>query len=403
MISTSAVLVTPALRSDAGYREPLLRLIVPATLATDWMPTASRRIWWLESRGGRRFLRGVGDILGTRIEAGDEGQGPKLLLYLDHRTCERVSWPTQREDAINVSGAFPSYGFAPLSESDERYLDEVRYGAARPISIVGAQRHFRRLWAQTVNKRKPIAESRPSAADVARYVRHYFATSELFRVDNRDPFNTAARMLCGEGSGDHAGRVCEMPCLREVPFYGPIGPRVANMAPSVEHESRPHRDASERHSFILRALAATIRQEGFVPEYNRLIDLAVCSRECDVLFEVKSTNEGTFREQARAAVGQLLEYGFQWNRTFGRDVRLAAVLEVTTSPQVVKATRAFLSAIGITLITWQRGTRGFSPNLRELIQPSASLGSRSLNGVRSAFWQNGVCDREQIPYVNSPD
>jgi hypothetical protein len=143
----------------------------------------------------------------------------------------------------------------------------------------------------------------------------------------------------------------------------------------------------------VRALAAVLREKGLAPRYNRLVDVAVTRTGCDLLFEVKTTTAATFREQARAAVGQLLEYGFYWKRTRARDVRLIAVLEASANPMDVKAAEAFLSSVGITLVTWHDGIGGFSVNLREMICSSQPSCSGSLNKSGPSLRQDGVCDR----------
>lgn len=392
MRAGSCAVVTPAARHPVAIRQPLARLVLPIGLNTQWNSVGMRRVWWLESKGERRFLRAMCEVESTYVEENRERGEGRLVLHLAESTSERISWPGRSDGVLHTVESLPAYGIVPLSEAVEGRLEDLRYDASTVSGGVGARRKMKRLLAQTAGEREPLPATRLSVVDAARYVRHYFARAELFRVETQDPFDVAARVLSGVPLAVDRHRSAEMPGLRKIGMGKPSLPPFVRSIASVSSQSTELERSARRHSLIVQELAAVLYEFGYRPEYNRHVDVVVTTPNTDVLFEVKSTREGTFREQARAAVGQLFEYRYQWNRTRGRDVRLAAVLEATTSAQDQKSVEGFLSSLGIRLVLWHGINAGFSSTLRELLLTLRASSGPATSKARSSLRQHGICD-----------
>lgn len=86
--------------------------------------------------------------------------------------------------------------------------------------------------------------------------------------------------------------------------------------------------ASERadnaHRHLVNLVARRIKQQGSIPRYNYLIDLATRFDNTDYIFEMKSLTTSNARSQLRSGLSQLYEYRYFQNLP---DAKLVLVVE----------------------------------------------------------------------------
>lgn len=75
--------------------------------------------------------------------------------------------------------------------------------------------------------------------------------------------------------------------------------------------------ASERadnaHRHLVNLVADKVREKGFIPKYNHIIDLATKVESSDYIFEMKSITETNSKSQVRTGLSQLYEYSYLQN------------------------------------------------------------------------------------------
>jgi hypothetical protein len=71
--------------------------------------------------------------------------------------------------------------------------------------------------------------------------------------------------------------------------------------------------ANAAHTHLVNTLAERIRQAGYLPRYNQLIDLATDIDTRPYIFEMKSIQDSNKRAQVRRGLSQLYEYRYIQN------------------------------------------------------------------------------------------
>ncbi len=71
--------------------------------------------------------------------------------------------------------------------------------------------------------------------------------------------------------------------------------------------------AENAHLSLVNITALKIRQRGFLPRSNQIIDLAARYENIDYIFEMKSITESNYRSQIRKGISQLYEYRYLQN------------------------------------------------------------------------------------------
>jgi hypothetical protein len=181
-------------------------------------------------------------------------------------------------------------------------------------------------------------------------------------VEGLDPFEVAAHAIVGMplSSGLVVSATTPMPAFRHICGGEPVIKTGVDADHVQSSSRRALEEATCRHQQLVQTLASAVRRFGLQPCFNRYVDLAVLSGCADVLFEVKTTDENNFLDQARAAVGQLLEYRYRLTHSDeGRRVRLVAVLEAVGSRVEEEFARGFLLGVGVELVLWRGRAVGF--------------------------------------------
>ena len=88
-----------------------------------------------------------------------------------------------------------------------------------------------------------------------------------------------------------------------------------------------HTPNSSRHQEILDELRDRLKQIGFDPKYDGLVDCIVEATDADIYFEVKSTSPESVVHQARTGLGQVLHYIWMDTDAASRPVRGHLVVE----------------------------------------------------------------------------
>ena len=113
-----------------------------------------------------------------------------------------------------------------------------------------------------------------------------------------------------------------------------------------------HTPNTSRHQEILDRLRARLKQIGFVPRYDGLVDCIVEATDADIYFEVKSTSPESVVHQIRTGLGQVLHYIWMDTDTASRAVRGHLVVEGPWTDQN-ESLRDFLESYLVRL-TWSQ-------------------------------------------------
>ena len=113
-----------------------------------------------------------------------------------------------------------------------------------------------------------------------------------------------------------------------------------------------HTPNTSRHQEILGRLRARLKQIGFVPRYDGLVDCIVEATDADIYFEVKSTSPDSVVHQVRTGLGQILHYMWMDSDDTPRTIRGHLVVE---GPWALhnESLRDFLESCLVRL-TWSR-------------------------------------------------
>jgi hypothetical protein len=192
------------------------------------------------------------------------------------------------------------------------------------------------------------------------YARNYFARSELFAINDRDPFEVAGQLLSEEPVSFNREICGEMPILRELSSGAVESSADSGESPlGLSRLALAH--ATLIHAVVVRDLASSLQTFGLKPYFNKHVDLAVVDGDQTILFEVKTCNEKNLAEQVRSAVGQLLEYRYRIaaGTDAARSIRLVAVLQGVNDTRLQAFAYRFLASIGIEVVWWLGSDRGF--------------------------------------------
>ena len=113
-----------------------------------------------------------------------------------------------------------------------------------------------------------------------------------------------------------------------------------------------HTPNTSRHQEILDRLRARLKQIGFVPRYDGLVDCIVEATDADVYFEVKSTSPESVIHQVRTGLGQVLHYMWMDTDATSRPIRGHLVVEGPWGDQN-ESLRDFLESCLVRL-TWSQ-------------------------------------------------
>ena len=113
-----------------------------------------------------------------------------------------------------------------------------------------------------------------------------------------------------------------------------------------------HTPNTSRHQEILDRLRARLKQIGFVPRYDGLVDCIVEATDADIYFEVKSTSPESVVHQVRTGLGQVLHYMWMDTEATPRTIRGHLVVEGPWADQN-ESLRDFLESCLIRL-TWSQ-------------------------------------------------
>ena len=113
-----------------------------------------------------------------------------------------------------------------------------------------------------------------------------------------------------------------------------------------------HTPNTSRHQEILERLGARLRQIGFLPMYDGLVDCIVEVTDADIYFEVKSTSPESVVHQVRTGLGQILHYMWLDSDATPRNIRGHLVVEGPWADQN-ESLRDFLESCLIRL-TWSQ-------------------------------------------------
>ena len=301
------VVRTPTLRG--GRTRVSRQLAVPFELDSPSIPTT---VWWIEHLAGRDYLRLCG-----APTARARRDSPDRVVYRAADGFELVSRPGGRSSAVDVSSVFPSS--EPLGvEVDHRATGDViqalgraRAAAARTtITWSSAEAGMRaRLHSRTWPRVRNFTEAH-------RVIRSEFATEELIRPAGEDPHTFAARIL-----------LASQPWGRAATFSTLSSKAIRQLAGGIPMSIGPEPRTAE-HQALLGRLVGAIESHGLQATYNVFVDARVIGGGRQLLFEVKSANAGSFSDQLRLAVGQLLEYRFRFGRMTERTDLCVVITDV---------------------------------------------------------------------------
>ncbi len=150
--------------------------------------------------------------------------------------------------------------------------------------------------------------------------------------------------------------------------------KIVNERSTFDRDNAILERAEENHANVLQTAIDFFKKKGFDTWSNQHVDLLAESEESAFLIEVKSTINSNFRNQARRAVGQLLEYEyFDVRRYFegqSKDAPVDKILMITDDPMEGDYTK-FLNSLNVHL-TWPKGTHisvgGEAGQLAQLMQ-----------------------------------
>ena len=159
-------------------------------------------------------------------------------------------------------------------------------------------------------------------------LRQKVATSELRRVGEVDPHICSAAVFVAHELGvetqwrTFAGALetavrnrgaAEFPLI--TPALGPLDPSMIRREIHRSSGSDPSK-AIERgvreHQSLLAALAKALKELGFEPLYNSILDCAVDLGDVLVIFECKSITNDNYETQLRLGLGQVLDYAHRY-------------------------------------------------------------------------------------------
>ena len=108
--------------------------------------------------------------------------------------------------------------------------------------------------------------------------------------------------------------------------YQDVQSRAAGNARTISHivEQTKIERGNKSHAMLTNLVAARIRENGRIPRYNGLIDLAARVEGTSFIFEMKSTTASNARAQVRRGISQLYEYRYVQNVP---DAKLVLVIE----------------------------------------------------------------------------
>lgn len=371
------VVITPShTRKPANHRTSLTHLTIPKQSISDWETVSLPRGWWVGVRGSKLILQARFSVEEVRVERDLRNGAERVVWELDIDESERIAWQwgpsPSRLDVTRClanAGLRPSAQFITARLSDDivaKLNGKLSSSAQVAITYDVAATHVARLMRATGSERPVIQPAPISLRDALVYVRSYFARSELFDVEGCDPFFVAAAAIAGFTSLPERPQQSfrsggSMPVFREFESSRDIVVERKLCHDDSDHARQKLVVATQRHEDIVAALAEVIRNAGFQPTYNNLVDLRVDRGGDELFFEVKTADEGNLLEQTRAAVGQLLEYRCRYRRRMpDKSVRLVAVLEDVGDIWQGGLAREMLEDVGIYLIRWDSNEETFA-------------------------------------------
>lgn len=340
------VVRTPTTRG--GRTRVRRQLAVPFELDPPSIPTT---VWWIEHLSGHDYLR----LCGAPTER-SRRDSPDRVVYRAADGFELVSRPGGRSSsAVDVSSLFPSS--EPLGvEVDHRAAEDVIQALGR-ARAAAARTAITRSFAEAGMRARLRSRRWPrvrNLTEAQRVIRSEFATEELIRPAGEDPHAFAARILLASMPRGRAATFSTLSskAIRQLPGGIPM---------STDTEPR-----TEEHQALLRRLVGAIESHGLQATYNVFVDARVTGGGRQLLFEVKSADVGSFSDQLRLSVGQLLEYRYR----FGHMTERTDLCVVITDVPVLRwAAHQFLESIGIMLVVAdRRGLHG----LERVLEPYRS-------------------------------
>ena len=127
-----------------------------------------------------------------------------------------------------------------------------------------------------------------------------------------------------------------------------------------------HTPNTSRHQEILDRLRARLKQIGFVPRYDGLVDCIVEAADADIYFEVKSTSPESVVHQVRTGLGQVLHYMWMDSDATPRIIRGHLVVEGPWADQN-ESLRDFLESCLVRL-TWSQDIPAMGTSDLEALQ-----------------------------------
>lgn len=103
------------------------------------------------------------------------------------------------------------------------------------------------------------------------------------------------------------------------------------------------------------------------------------------MIEVKTAEYGSFDQQVRRALAQLLEYEFRYRDAFrSKPIRPIAVIEAVDIPSQLNFAKGLLAESNITLLPWR--TPYSTPDSFELVTAGISSNTTSAIASRSSTY-----------------
>ena len=184
-------------------------------------------------------------------------------------------------------------------------------------------------------------DPRPDLEIAEAFLRHNYVTSQL--PGPAPVYQNAARQALGQIMAPRPSVPRRRHLLTQEAVQRGINEDVATAG---------HTPNTSRHQEVLDRLRARLKQIGFDPKYDGLVDCIVEATDGDIYFEVKSTAPESVVHQVRMGLGQVLHYIWMDADTSPRAIRGHLVVEGPWADEN-ESLRDFLQSCLVRL-TWSR-------------------------------------------------